>query len=82
MRFSLNFFSVIVLTGCAGHFQNYLLQDGSLVRCKTFQESECGVYLGDCDDRTEYFCQHNLEVWNERKQCPALGKDRRRGSEI
>lgn len=47
--------------GCASVSQSYLLNDGILVRCKTFSQQTCGVYLGDCEDGDEYYCQTNVE---------------------
>ncbi len=40
----------------------YRLYDGEIVKCATIQESECGVYLGDCEwaNGVEYLCQRNV----------------------
>lgn len=58
---------ILFLVGCALPLKAYKLNDGTVVECRQMSEEPCGVWLGDCSDGLERFCQHDVsEVRGEK----------------
>jgi hypothetical protein len=64
------------LTGCWKTPYTFMLKNGTVVKCRLVLESNCGVYLGKCDDGSEYWCVQDLEEWHTEKAVDPL-MDRR-----
>lgn len=60
------FFAILLISGCAAPIMTFELRDGMIVTCKEMMEYECGVYLGSCEDKEEYFCQHDLKTFRKK----------------
>ena len=52
---------VLLLSGCI-HSKYFMLENGEVVRCKEYGPTQCGLYIGDCDDESEYECQQNVKI--------------------